>query len=38
LIYDTRVSKRLKQLRREIAERERRIRLYNYPISMDNFL
>jgi hypothetical protein len=38
LIYDSRVSERLKQLRREIAERERRIRLYNYPISMDNFL
>jgi hypothetical protein len=38
LIYDTKVSERLKQLRREIVERERRIRLYNHPISMDNFL
>jgi hypothetical protein len=38
LIYDSRVSERLKQLRREIAEMERRIRLHNGPISTDNFL
>jgi hypothetical protein len=38
LIYDSRVSERLKQLKREIAEMERRIRLHNGPISTDNFL
>jgi hypothetical protein len=38
LTYDSGLSERLERLRREIEEMERRIRLYNNPISTDNFL
>ncbi|MCP3676973.1 MAG: hypothetical protein GY721_05125 [Deltaproteobacteria bacterium] len=36
--YDSRLSERLEKLRREISEMERRIKLYNKPVSTDNFL
>jgi hypothetical protein len=38
LFYGSRLSERLEKLRREISEMERRIKLYNKPVSTDNFL
>ncbi|MFQ5330333.1 MAG: hypothetical protein ACE5D4_10150 [Thermodesulfobacteriota bacterium] len=38
LLYDSRISERLEQLRRDVVEIERRIRRYNTPVSMDNFI
>ena len=38
LFYGSRLRERLEKLRREISEMERRIKLYNKPVSTDNFL
>jgi len=38
LLYDSRISERLEQLRKDVSDMERRIRRYNTPVSMDNFI